>query len=81
MSIPFALKKADDIRKKLGSISVQKDGEDISTTVSIGIATYPIHGNCIEELINQADTALYMAKEKGRNQVIVASEFKPAQEN
>ena len=51
MSIPFALKKADDIRKKLGSISVQKDGEDISTTVSIGIATYPIHGNCIEELI------------------------------
>jgi diguanylate cyclase (GGDEF)-like protein/PAS domain S-box-containing protein len=73
MTIAGALKKADDIRKKLGAISIQREGQQISTTVSIGIASYPENGNSINELIAQADGALYSAKEKGRNQVVLAS--------
>jgi diguanylate cyclase (GGDEF)-like protein len=36
-------------------------------TVSIGISTYPEHGEDAESLIKNADTAMYHAKESGRD--------------
>lgn len=40
-------------------------------TISIGISMFPTHSQFKEELIEKADQALYCAKEKGRNRVIV----------
>lgn len=40
---------------------------EIFTTPSIGISMYPKDGNDIEVLIKNADTAMYLAKEKGKN--------------
>jgi len=42
-------------------------GERISLTASIGLATYPQHGEVITQLIEQADSALYTAKRSGRD--------------
>jgi len=76
MPIQQAEKKAQIIREKLSQLYVERDDQKISATVSIGVATFPIHGDCITTLINQADAALYLAKERGRDQVVLASESK-----
>jgi diguanylate cyclase (GGDEF)-like protein/PAS domain S-box-containing protein len=40
---------------------------DLHVTTSIGISVYPADGQDAETLIKSADTAMYHAKEKGRN--------------
>lgn len=40
---------------------------EIALTVSIGISVYPDDGIEAEDLVRQADTAMYMAKQDGRN--------------
>jgi diguanylate cyclase (GGDEF)-like protein/PAS domain S-box-containing protein len=43
------------------------DERELHITTSIGISTYPADGQNAEVLIKNADTAMYHAKEKGRN--------------
>jgi len=43
------------------------DGHDISVTTSIGLALYPWDGADAQELIQRADSAMYRAKESGRD--------------
>ena len=43
---------------------------DQPLTVSIGIATYPDDAVRREELLDKADWAMYLAKRRGRNQVV-----------
>jgi len=43
------------------------DGREIFVTVSIGVACYPNDGNDVYSLLKSADTALYRAKERGKN--------------
>lgn len=42
------------------------NGEVVQIGASIGISFYPQHGDNPEKLIDHADTALYLAKDKGR---------------
>jgi diguanylate cyclase (GGDEF)-like protein len=42
-------------------------------TISLGIASYPQDAKNIESLIRKADTAMYAAKQSGRNRVMVYS--------
>jgi diguanylate cyclase (GGDEF)-like protein len=44
-------------------------GRSFNVTVSGGIATYPIDGRSLEELVNVADQRLYAAKQAGRNRI------------
>jgi len=43
------------------------DGKEVTVTISIGIAVFPQHGRSVEELIRNADTAMYAAKKQGKN--------------
>lgn len=46
---------------------LQIDGKQISITASIGTAVSPQHGTTIEDLIERADTSVYVVKARGRN--------------
>ncbi|MBS0380372.1 MAG: EAL domain-containing protein [Proteobacteria bacterium] len=43
------------------------DGRTLVTTVSIGVALYPNDGADMGELLRHSDTAMYQAKDRGRN--------------
>jgi diguanylate cyclase (GGDEF)-like protein len=43
------------------------DNKNLDISVSIGVSTYPSDGPDAEHLMNKADTAMYEAKKRGRN--------------
>jgi diguanylate cyclase (GGDEF)-like protein len=49
------------------------DGQTFHLTVSIGVAAVPLHAQTVIQAIEQADRALYAAKEGGRNRVSAAA--------
>lgn len=49
---------------------ISEDGGDIHMTVSAGIAIYPEAGTDVKTLMREADSAMYRAKDAGRNQAI-----------
>jgi diguanylate cyclase (GGDEF)-like protein len=65
-----ALSTGEKIRRAVASkkIRIKKD-EEISLTVSIGIAVFPEDGNTVTNIVDKADQALYKAKQSGRNRV------------
>ncbi len=57
---------ADSIIERIGALDLDHIG---SVTVSAGLATFPVQGHGRDELIRLADSALYWAKEHGKNRV------------
>jgi diguanylate cyclase (GGDEF)-like protein/PAS domain S-box-containing protein len=43
------------------------DGRTLVTTASIGVSLFPRDGSTMGELLRQSDTAMYQAKDRGRN--------------
>jgi len=73
-----AMRVADRLRERIEACPITDEDETtIHLTASIGVATYPTHGDELDELIRAADTALYAAKDAGRNAVRLA-EGRPA---
>jgi len=64
-----ALTVMERIRNNVkNSVTKTDDGQDVTFTISIGIALY--HEATLEETINEADMLLYNAKQNGRDQVV-----------
>jgi len=49
-------------------------GRKISLTLSIGIAIFPENGRTTEELLRNADAAMYTVKDSGRNSLCMFDE-------
>ncbi len=64
---------AERIRQRVAKHPMQIGEAVVSTSVSIGIATYPEHGTVFETLTKNADRALYQSKAQGRDRVVVFS--------
>ncbi len=50
-------------------------GKTIQITVSVGVASFPAHGETAEALIDSADKAMYRAKSLGRNRISSAADL------
>ena len=66
---------AERIRREVAdrTFDVETSSEPIRATISVGVAAYPRDGQDANELIHQADLAVYRAKLQGRNRALDAS--------
>ena len=65
--------RAEQLREAAKAAIAQFRGNPLDTvTLSIGVASFPEKGTTVEALLRAADSALYRAKEQGRDRVIVA---------
>ncbi|NMF58825.1 GGDEF domain-containing protein [Pseudanabaena yagii] len=68
-----AINLAERLRQTIESEQIQTEDHTYFTmTISIGIANYNDSLNNFENMLSQADNALYKAKQMGRNRVVVA---------
>ncbi|MDD5754065.1 MAG: bifunctional diguanylate cyclase/phosphodiesterase, partial [Methylococcales bacterium] len=49
------------------NVPVVLEGREVFISTSIGITVYPVDGDSVNQLVKNADTAMYHAKERGRN--------------
>jgi len=61
---------AERIRQKIERLVIAFEEHAIKITVSIGVATIAITDKSFDQVFQRADTALYQAKNSGRNRVI-----------
>lgn len=73
-SLQHAGERAEEFRTAFETMQVSVGEDQLSATVSIGVAAFPVHGSSGEEVLHTADKALYQAKETGRNRVVVWEE-------
>jgi diguanylate cyclase (GGDEF)-like protein len=66
-----AMSVADKLRKMVANW--QFPGVPRTVTISAGTAALPDHGTTRDELVKAADSALYAAKQAGRNRVCMAA--------
>jgi len=65
---------ASQLRTEVEKTSIlSNDNTPIHFTVSSGISVLSETDNTIDQLLNRADKALYMAKDLGRNKVMIAN--------
>jgi len=71
MPLDIARERGEQLLKLFDGTTISFGDLRIHVTTSIGIAGAPLHSESAEGLIRCADEALYLAKHRGRNQVVV----------
>ena len=71
-----AMQVAERIRARVEHHLFEAGGEaPLRLTISIGVATCPLHGSTRELVLDAADKAMYRAKSEGRNRVSSADDL------
>ncbi|MDD5313303.1 MAG: histidine kinase N-terminal 7TM domain-containing protein [Dehalococcoidia bacterium] len=70
--------RAIQIQKEVRKITFSYEQQQLGNmTISMGVASFPDHGNEVPELIRTADEALYRAKDEGRDRVCLPYPLPP----
>ena len=65
--------RAEKLRAKVEALELRLNPDLVCRiTVSIGVAAHPEHGDTPEDLLSEAEHAVYLAKGGGRNRVVIA---------
>lgn len=71
INIEVARERVNSLHRSISSLYIPFGRFNINITVSMGLSSYPLHGETKKDLLRAADRALYTAKNMGRNQVAV----------
>ena len=71
--VEVAQEAAERLRRNVEDLAISSSQGRLRITVNIGVATLDRSSTTVGSLINAADRALYEAKQKGRNRVVVSS--------
>ena len=75
-----AYERAENLRRHLNSLQIPYENHKLTTTTSMGIASYPTHGQTRQALLRAADLAMYAAKRAGRDHILTYEQFRKSEE-
>jgi diguanylate cyclase (GGDEF)-like protein len=61
---------AEKIRQGVTDLVVEAAGQQVTSSLSIGVVSYPDDGQTADELMIAADEAMYLSKRLGKNRVV-----------
>jgi diguanylate cyclase (GGDEF)-like protein len=72
-SLETTYERAEEVRRLVHGLNLEHHGQSLGgITISLGVASYPQHGEAPEAILQAADKALYQAKHAGRDRVVAA---------
>ena len=71
-NLDVARERAQQACRNIRALRVDTEKGSLHMTISAGVATFPEHGDSQEDLLVQADKALYLAKQSGRDRIELA---------
>lgn len=80
IKMDIAYKRAETLRATLNALHVPYGRYTLTATFSIGLASYPVHGESRVSLLRAVDRAMYAAKEAGRDHIRSFDELEVAEE-
>ncbi len=72
-SLKKAAHIAERLRIRISDCAVYSNGKEVKFTTSAGVSGYDENSNSFSDIMDKADKALYIAKNEGRNKVVVYS--------
>jgi diguanylate cyclase (GGDEF)-like protein len=81
ITLETAYERAEMLRNTLNALSIPYGYYNLSVTISIGIACFPLDGQTRGAILRAADKAMYAAKEAGRDHIFSYDQLKVAQES
>ena len=78
-TLDSALTAAERLRQLVADGAINVEGHRLSVTISIGASAGDADMSGVDELLKQADVALYAAKRSGRNRVCRFDHCKPVE--